>query len=149
MLFTSQREAKQFLTNKIISQASREGSPLSDIDQRMLLFSEQEPETVEGFPEDVLGNIDQDYEKNITGLLKAAYVRDKKIPGEGQKYQDAYRKLNEGDHYILIMAAPVLGNAPLSGSEMSLRNICIAVAITLGVMICVAIIWVWFVSPRP
>jgi hypothetical protein len=87
MSFSSQREAKQFLTNKIISQASREGCPLSDIDQRMLLFSEQEPETVEGFPEDVLGNIDQDYEKKITGLLKAAYVGDKKIPGEGQKFK--------------------------------------------------------------
>ena len=148
MPFTSQREAKQFLANKIIAEADREGLPLSDIERRMLFFSEQEPDTVEGLLEDVFDGNDEEYELEMTALLKAAYARDKSIPGEGQNYKDAYDKLAEGDHYISVMAEPVLGGVRLAGSEMSLRNIFVAVAIALGVMIFAAIIWVWSVSPR-
>lgn len=143
MPFSSQREAKQFLADKIIEQAAREGAPLIDTDQRMLLCSVDEPETMEGFPEDVPMDEDKAYEKKITSLLKAAYARDKGLAGEGQNYKDAYAKLEEGDHYISVMAGPVLGGVRLSGSEMSLRNIFVAVAIALGVMIFAAIVWVW------
>jgi hypothetical protein len=56
MPFSTQREAKQFLANKIVAEAEREGAPLSDVERRMLLFCEQEPETVTGFPDDVLSS---------------------------------------------------------------------------------------------
>ena len=148
MPFTSQHEAKQFLAGKIIEQAVRDGEPLSDDDQRMLFCSVDEPETMEGFPENVSMDEDEAYEKKITALLKAAYARDKDTPGEGQNYKDAYGKLAEGDHYISVMAGPVLGGGRLAGSEMSLRNIFVAVAIAVGVMIFAAIIWAWSVSPR-
>ena len=45
---------------------------MSDIEKRMLLFSEQEPETVTGFPIGAVENIDEEYEIKITSLLKAA-----------------------------------------------------------------------------
>jgi hypothetical protein len=147
MPFSTQREAKQFLANKIIFEADRKGSPLTDIEKRMLLFSEQEPETVTGLPADAIENTGEEYEMKITSLLKAAYEREKDISGEGQNYKDAYAKLQEGDHYISVMAQPVLGGTRLSGSEMSLRNIFMGVAIALGIMVCATIIWVWLQSP--
>ena len=147
MPFPSQREAKQFLANKIAAEADRQGSPLTDIKKRMLLFCEQEPETVTGLPADAIENTGEEYEMKITSLLKAAYEREKDISGEGQNYKDAHAKLQEGDHYISVMAQPVLGGTRLSGSEMSLRNIFVAVAIALGIMVCATIIWVWLQSP--
>ena len=127
MPFSTQREAKQFLANKIIAEADRQGSPLSDIDKRMLLFSEQEPETLQGLSEDALTNIDLEYENRITNLLRAAYAREKSIPEEGQRYKDAYSKLQEGDHYISVLAKPVLG-------ATKSRDRLIYVAIGLGIV---------------
>jgi hypothetical protein len=91
MPFCSQREAKQFLAAKIIDEAAREGSPLSDTDQRMLFFSEQEPDTLEGIPEDVLCDVDEDYEANVTRLLRNTYSRDKHDPGLKQTYKEAFK----------------------------------------------------------
>jgi hypothetical protein len=147
MPFSTQREAKQFLAGKIVEEAARAGTPLSETDQRMLLFSEQEPETLQGLSDDALTDIDVEYENRITNLLRAAYAREKSIPEERQRYKDAYSKLQEGDHYISVMAQPVLGGIRLSGSETSLRNIFMGVAIALGIMVCAAIIWVWLQSP--
>ncbi len=147
MPFSSQREAKHFLADKIIAEADRLGSPLSDMEKRMLFFSEQEPDTVTGFPIGAVEDIGEEYEIKITRLLKSAYAREKDIPGEGQNYKDVYAKLAEGDHYISVMAQPVLGGVRLSGGEMSLRNVVVAVAIALSVMIVAAIVWVWLQAP--
>lgn len=136
MPFSSQREAKQFLADKIIAEADREGLPLSNIERRMLLFSVDEPETMEGFPENVSMDVDEAYEKKITALLKAAYARDKDIPGEGQNYKDAYDKLAEGDHYISVMAGSVL-------DVTKPRDWLIYVAIGLGIVGIVIAFAVW------
>jgi hypothetical protein len=129
MPFSTQREAKQFLANKIVAEAEREGAPLSDVERRMLLFCEQEPETVTGFPDDVLENIDTEYEERITSLLRAAYERDQENRDEKQRFEDAYLKLQDGDHYLLVMAEPVLGRTALGGTAVRGRFVYIAIGL--------------------
>jgi hypothetical protein len=45
-VFTSQGQAKRFFVEKVIGQAATEGVLLSDAEQRMLRFSESDPEFV-------------------------------------------------------------------------------------------------------
>jgi hypothetical protein len=108
MTFSSQMDAKKFLASKIVSEANLQGLPLSDGEQKLLLFSEQDPESPTDIPDELLEGIDHEYEKKIAGLLKAVYARDRVNPQELERYQDAMQKLKGSDHYILVMAEPAL-----------------------------------------
>lgn len=108
MTFSSQMEAKKFLASKIVSEANLQGMLLSDGEQKLLLFSEQDPESPKDIPDELLEGIDHEYEKKITGLLTAVYQRDRVNPQERERYQNAMQKLKGSDHYILVMAVPVL-----------------------------------------
>src|SRR5581483_5878481 len=98
MPFATQREAKQFLADKIYQQSQSAGEPISDVDRRLLLFSEQDPGSEEGIPEDMLYDTDLDWERRMTELLRQAWQRDKKNPAERQQYLDAMERLKSGDH---------------------------------------------------
>lgn len=108
MTFSSQLDAKKFLASKIVFEANLQGTPLSDGEQKLLLFSEQDPESPRDIPEELLEGVDHEYEQKITGLLRASYHRDRENPHELEQYQDATQKLKGSDHYILVMAAPAL-----------------------------------------
>ena len=121
-------DAKKFLASKIVSEANLQGMPLSDGERRLLLFSEQDPESPTNIPDELLEGIDYEYEKKITCLLKAAYQRDRDIPQELEQYQDAMQKLKGSDHYILVMAEPALSQ------RHEARDIVIYIAIGLAVV---------------
>jgi hypothetical protein len=72
------------------------------------LFSEEDPESPTDIPDELLEGIDYEYEKKITGLLRAVYDRDRDNPQELEQYQNAMQKLKGSDHYILVMAEPAL-----------------------------------------
>lgn len=101
-------EAKKFLASKIVSEANLQGLPLSDGEQKLLLFSEQDPESPTDIPGELLEGIDYEYQEKITRLLRAAYNRDRVNPQVLEQYQDAMQTLNGSDHYILVMAEPAL-----------------------------------------
>jgi hypothetical protein len=105
--FFSERDAKQFLADKIFEESQRQGTPLSDVDRRLLLFSEQDPGSEKSIPAGILNDVDLDWEFQIVALLKAAYGKDKDNPKERQNYLDAMARLKGGDHYILVMADQV------------------------------------------
>src|SRR5215469_18769204 len=119
MPFASEREAKQFLAGKIYQQSQSAGEPLSDVDRRLLLFSEQDPGSEEGIPEDVLDDTDLDWEGRMTELLREAWLRDKKNPAERQQYFDAIERLKAGDHYIQVIAGPVFSRSFLGSPSIS------------------------------
>lgn len=100
--------AKKFLASKIAAEAAIQGMPLSDGEQKLLLFSEQDPESPTDIPEELLEGVDEEYEKRVTTLLKSAYLRDRNNPLERQQYEDAMKTLEGSDHYILVMAEAVL-----------------------------------------
>ena len=128
MTFSSQMDAKKFMASKIVAEANLQGPPLSDGEQKLLLFSEQDPESPTDIPEELLEDIDYEYEKKITGLLKVAYDRDRGNPQELEQYQDAMQKLKGSDHYILVMAEPALAE------RHAARDVLIYIAIGLAVV---------------
>ena len=53
---------------------------------------------------------DDECEAKISGLFKRAYHQDVAEDKYAKaQYRDAYSKLNEGDHYILVMIKQALG----------------------------------------
>jgi hypothetical protein len=99
--FSSPMDAKKFLASKITAEAVIQGMPLSAGEQKLLLFSEQDPESPVDIPEELLEGINEEYERRIISLLKAAYARDRDNPLERQQYEDAMKTLDGSDHYIL------------------------------------------------
>ena len=143
-------EAKDVLVNEIARQASLEGNPLSNLERRMLYFTESGdcPEDVFELNEAFEAEYDtSEYEKRISGLAKSACQRLKKENSAGaQVWDQAVKKLNEGDHYILVMvpqqgpridAPSVISNLPRSfwktiGLLLALMLVGIAIIATLN-----------------
>jgi hypothetical protein len=113
MTFSDQYDAKKFFVDKVIAQACKEGSPLSEAQKYMLNWTEVE----EGFEiDDRLSEIfhsettDKEYEERISSLLKHAYHDDISVDASAkQTYRNAYKAMKNNDHYILIMIKDALG----------------------------------------
>lgn len=112
--FRSIRAAKEYLIQRILAEAERDGVPLTDVEQRMLYFSETGgtlpgiAETNEIFERDY----DQDgYEEKIAGIIRT--LLSKATTEEQSKWDDAVLKLCDGDHYLLVLidAASSAGRA--------------------------------------
>jgi len=102
--FSTERDAKEFLAAEIVKEAARQGRPLTDIEQKMLYFSESgwtPPNMAE-----VAYTFDkecdaQEYERKIASLARSA----RKHAGKAGAavWSDAVRRLEAGDHYLLVM----------------------------------------------
>jgi hypothetical protein len=99
-------EAKEFLVQQTAEQAALENVPLSDLEKRMMYFTE----TGE-CPEDpiALNNAFEaeydttTYEKKISLLMAQAYRRIKRENPEGLRlWNNAFHVLSKGDHYLLL-----------------------------------------------
>jgi hypothetical protein len=101
------REAKDFLVQQTAEQAALENVPLSDLEKRMMYFTE-----TGDFPEDPIALNDafeakydtDEYEAKISKLMHHAYLRVKKDNPEGlRRWKEAMGVLSKGDHYILVL----------------------------------------------
>jgi hypothetical protein len=101
------REAKDFLVAQTAEQAAIEGVPLSDLERRMMYFTESGyvPEDPIKLYEEFDAENDSDkYEAKISGLLHHAYRRLRKENDSARKNWDlAIKCLRRGDHYLLVM----------------------------------------------
>jgi hypothetical protein len=106
-VFTSQRQAKRFFVDKIVTQATTEGTALSNAERQMLSFSESDPEFVvnPALIEKLEGEItDEDYEAKVAGLLERSLKRDVESDSKARDvYREAFTVLSQGDHYLLVM----------------------------------------------
>ena len=121
--FLTVREAKEYLAGRIVSEAEREGSPLSNIEQKVLYFAESEstlPDMIE-----VSAEFDRDYDQNeyerkIAGLVEKIQLLDEAPSKQEQETWDlAVEKLSDGDHYLLVLidaVRPGRNPAPSSGT---------------------------------
>jgi hypothetical protein len=105
--FSNAREAKEFLVSRTVDEAQREGVPLSEVERKMLYFSETGwtlPDIME-VNDEFDSECDQiDYERKIAGLIAHARKRDREENREGfDSWSDAIRTLGKEDHYILVM----------------------------------------------
>ena len=137
------REAKDFLVQQVTEQASLEGIPLSDLEKRMMYFTEgkdavEDPATLNDEFEAQYDSLK--YEKKISRLMRQAYKRLKKEkPESALMWDKAIRTLRQGDHYMLVM-----WGHPLSHS--SLRDWLVFVAI--GLPIAIVMVAAFFLFPR-
>jgi hypothetical protein len=105
--FHSGREAKEFLILQIVEEAQRENIPLSEVERKMLYFTESGwtlPDIMK-VNEDFDREYDQDeYEHKITKLVRKADERIRKgAHGDYDKWWAAIRFLEREDDYILVM----------------------------------------------
>jgi hypothetical protein len=105
--FQSEREAKEFLVSRVVEEAKRENVALSDVERKMLYFSETNwtlPD-IASVSEDFDREYDQaEYEKKITRVIREAAKGDRQeSPELYNQWWDAIQLLKKGDHYILVM----------------------------------------------
>ena len=101
------REAKDFLVDQAAKQAAIEGIPLSDLEKRMMYFTESTDATEDpiALNEQFSAHYDSDaFELKIRQLLNKAHRRIKaESPGMRHAWNAAVRELGKGDHYLLVM----------------------------------------------
>jgi len=118
------RDAKDFLVQETAKQVGIEGAPVSELEKRMMYFTENEE-----MPEDPLALNDEfeakyntdEYEAKISGLLHRAYGRIKKEnPEAARQWKEAIREMSKGDHYLPVLwgAVSLLRTILLSGRRM-------------------------------
>lgn len=105
--FHSEREAKEFLISEIVDEAQRENIPLSEVERKMLYFTEGGwtlPDMME-----VYENFDREYdqakyEQKIARLVTKTDRRIRKGSREDyDRWWAAIRFLQREDHYISVM----------------------------------------------
>jgi hypothetical protein len=118
MSFASSMEAKEFLVSRIVEEASRQQVRLSELERKMLYFSEGYPTLPDMMEVNEQFDAQYDsekYEEKIRGLSKSAIQRDQKeSPQMVLLWQEAVKVLNKEDHYILLML-----DVPRSGKEVA------------------------------
>ena len=135
--FPSAREAKEFLIARIVEEARREGVPLSEVERKMLYFSEtgwtlpDMMQVSDAFDREYDQN---EYEKKIEKLAVSLTERIRKEnPEECRRWNDAIRTLGKEDHYILVMVERTDASVrSTSGKWMSVRivvMVCIRIAV--------------------
>ena len=105
--FHTGREAKEFLISKIVAEAESENVPLSEVERKMLYFTESGwtlPDMIK-----VNKNFDREYDQDeyehkIANLVTKADKRiGKDVDDDYDKWWAAIRFLEREDHYILVM----------------------------------------------
>jgi hypothetical protein len=137
--FHSGREAKEFLISEIVAEAQSESIPLSEVERKMLYFTESGwtlPDIRE-VSEDFDREYDQDkYERKIAKLVKKADGRMRKGSRDDyDRWWAAIRFLQREDHYILVMIR-LAGLRP-RGDQLRLF------ATGLGIAACI-LMWTFF-----
>jgi hypothetical protein len=101
------KQAKDFLVEQTAQQAALENIPLSDLEKRMMYFTESADATEDPialnneFEEQYDTN---EYEAKIARLLRNAHRRIRKEnPETARVWKESFRKLQEGDHYLLVL----------------------------------------------
>ena len=99
--------AKDFLVQQTVEQAAIQGIPLSDLEMRMMYFTEWDDscENPIQLNEEFEAKCDTaEYEAKIASLLKNSYKRIKQENPETKRiWDEAIKKLSKEDHYILVL----------------------------------------------
>jgi hypothetical protein len=107
--FATARDAKEFLVGRIITEAQREGVPLSEVERKMLYFSE----TAWTLPDiaEVSATFDREYnqaeyEQKIAKLIRQIRANARTDNREEfDAWTEAIRTLGQEDHYLLVLVA--------------------------------------------
>jgi len=102
------RQAKDFLVQQTAEQAMLDSVPFSDLEKRMMYFTESDPTSCPD-PLELNDKFEkqyetEEYEAKVSQLLQHAYKRLKHEDPEAlRNWNEAVRTLRKGDHYILVL----------------------------------------------
>jgi hypothetical protein len=135
--------AKQFLISKVLQEAEFSHVQLSEIEKKMLYFTEENPKRPDFLEINAEFERDYDadeYEDKIASLLRNSRERDtQSFANQEQEWKDAIDTLRKEDHYILVMVRLAFGYGAGSGRKHRFRDFVIYVAIGIGLV--VALLW--------
>jgi hypothetical protein len=113
-MFNSQSDAKRFVVEQVLTQARAENVQLSDVERKMLSWSESDPDFIVDpqLPAQLASEIsDEEYERKVAGLLSRRFgVGVSADPAAEAQWTQAAEVLHQGDHYILVMLDEALGS---------------------------------------
>jgi hypothetical protein len=136
------RAAKQFLISRVIEEARVEQVNLSEVEKKMLYFTEVHPSVpnIHEVNTEFERDYDSDeYETKIAGLLKNARDRDShSSPNREQEWKDALDALKKEDHYILVMVSQAFGFVSSQSNRHPVRDFLIYI----GVGVCIVLLLV-------
>ena len=140
------QKAKEFLISQIIEQARRENVLLSEVEQKMLYFTEAEEtlpdiyEVNEQFEREYDNSV---YEKKIAGLLRNAHRRNQQeSPTRKDRWKQAVADLRKEDHYLLVMVDQSLQPASDFWTDLKWASV------LAGTSIAAVVLWVYLDAGR-
>jgi hypothetical protein len=107
--FSSSRAAKEYLVDRIVAQTKQDGTELSEIERKMLYFTESAwtlPDMTE-----VSEKFDQEYDQDLyEGKIAQIVRRVHEAAGEvdEETWNEAVAVLSSEDHYLLVLISPKL-----------------------------------------
>jgi hypothetical protein len=135
--FASIRDAKEFVVARIVEEAASEGVPLSEIERKMLYFSETDwtlpdfSEVSDAFHREY---DDREYERKIARLIRNARTRAiASHASSSDGWSDALEILKEGDHYLLVLARRADAAEP--GFNWAVLALVVAVVCGVGLLL--------------
>lgn len=139
--------AKQFLISKIVEEAGVEQINLSEVEKKMLYFTEVHPSLPDIYEVNAQFERDYDsdeYEAKIAGLLKNARDRDRQSsPSREQDWKDALDALKKEDHYILVMVGQAFGVGSVSADAHRTRDVLIYLGVGIGIVLLLVLKVFW------
>jgi len=117
MRFSTEKEAKEFLVAEIVAEACRKGTPLSEIERKMLYFTES-GWTLSDMSE-VAAAFDRDYNQS-----EYEHKIRKLDANKAKVWSSSIKRLDVGDHYLLVMLDLARTDCGLRKSLLALVVIC-------------------------
>ena len=139
--------AKQFLIARVIEEAELQQVLLSDVEKKMLYFTEVHPSLPDIYEinAEFERNYDAaEYEDKVAALLRSARDRDSRpSPVREQEWKDALDAVKKEDHYILVMVRQAFGVGLAASGGKRLRDLLIYGAIGVGLVLIVILASMW------
>ena len=139
--------AKQFLISRVIEEAGFEQVSLSEVEKKMLYFTEVHPSLPDIYEVNAEFERDYDsdeYEAKIAGLLKNARDRDRQSSASReQDWKDALDALKHEDHYILVMVSQAFGFGSASAGGHRVRDFLIYIAVGIALVLFIVLKTLW------
>jgi hypothetical protein len=137
------KQAKDFIVQQTTEQATLENMSLSDIEKKMMYFTESDATSCDN-PVELNDEFEAqcdaaEYEAKISRLLHHSYTRLKvEDPERKRSWDQAIRVLRNGDHYILVLwdVKPPSEQPPSEHSVRdSLKLLCLGMLVAAGLVV--------------
>lgn len=144
--FTTTREAKEFLIAQIVNEAEREAEPLTDIERRMLYFTESAwmPEDTWEASEVFDRDFDREtYEQHIGQLTTSLKQR---LDHDADGWNAAAQLLDTEDHYLLILINPSMYGTSTHEdlTRWKVKFTLIAAGVALAIFLVIMLVHIFF-----